>query len=34
MTRLTKLKPDPKLEKDAFAVKVPEGYTKTDEPAP
>lgn len=33
-TTLTNVKPDPKLEKDVFKVKIPEGYTKTDEPAP
>jgi outer membrane lipoprotein-sorting protein len=28
------LEPDPKLDPDTFKLKVPEGYTRTDEPAP
>lgn len=31
---LSKLVVDPKLEKDTFALKLPEGYTKTDDFAP
>ena len=30
----SKLDTNPKLDEDAFKLKVPEGYTKTDEPAP
>jgi hypothetical protein len=30
----SKLEINPKLDEDAFKLKVPEGYTKTDEPAP
>jgi outer membrane lipoprotein-sorting protein len=31
---VSKLEIDPKLDENAFKLKVPEGYTKTDEPAP
>ncbi len=31
---VSKLDTNPKLDEDAFKLKVPEGYTKTDEPAP
>ena len=31
---VTNLVADPKLDMDAFNLKLPEGYTKTDEPAP
>ena len=31
---VTNLTADPKLDKDTFSLKLPEGYTRTDEPAP